>query len=445
MTGPFTKRHFTSWGGTCGGLHAVATPRNAEELPALLSHARADGKTVLPVGLGRSYGDSCINTGGALLDMTRLDRLIGFDDNTGLVRAEAGMSLHSLLRTAVPKGFFPTVVPGTEFVTLGGAVANDVHGKNHRVSGTFGAAVTRLGLVRSDTANQTLSARGGVPLFNATVAGLGLTGIIDWVELQMRPVGSAFLTVENRPFEDFDGFLALSDEDRQDWEYAVAWMDLASRGARGRGIYSRARFLDDGDYLTRQHGAGLRLPTAMPVRIVGSTIVKWINAAYHRAGKTRRSRRQHYTKFLFPLDKLGAWNGLYGPSGFYQIQCVVPRPAAGEVAREILKRTAAAGEPPFLVVAKAFGTHPSPGMLSFPREGITLALDFANRGTSTIALHGDLTALVRDVGGRLYPAKDALMGADSFRAAYPQWQEFAAHMDPACRSGFWKRVADADG
>jgi FAD/FMN-containing dehydrogenase len=381
---------------------------------------------MLPFGQGRSYGDSCLNDGGKLLRTAGLDRFISFDGEAGVLRCEAGTTLGEILRLAFPRGFFLPVVPGTKHVSVGGAIANDIHGKNHHRVGSFGRHVRRLGLLRSDVGR--VEAAPGDDLFSATVGGLGLTGLITWAELALRRIPLAAVRTEAIPFQGVDGFVALSDESDARFEYTVGWVDLSSRTPRG--IFFRGDHEEGAARAPRAHAA---VPLDLP--LINPLTVRAFNAAYYAAQKLAGSSRlQHWDSFFFPLDAVGHWNRLYGKNGLLQFQCVVP---TAEALSALLREA----PPSPLTVLKRFGALPSPGMLSFPRPGFTLALDLPNRGEQTFARLARLEAIAMEAGGALYPAKDARMSAETFARSYPRRDEFQGHIDPAFSSSFWRRVS----
>ena len=431
----------TSWGRVVRPLAPVATPQFADELPATL--AERAGEPKLAVGLRRSYGDSVINSGGAVIDMTHLDRIVAFDRDRGVITAEAGAALSAVLQTIVPHGWFTGTTPGTRFVTLGGAVANDVHGKNHHRAGTFGCAVKELELMRSDGTTHRLAADGDDPLFAATVGGLGLTGVIRTVTLALTPIRSAWLDVERIAFSHVREFFAIAAESERSHEHTVAWIDCAGGPAHlGRGIFQRGNWSADGGLDVHDDRKSLSMPMDAPGFALNGLTVRLFNAAYYRLQKYGPARqRLHYAPFFYPLDSILEWNRLYGPRGFYQYQCVVAHGEAPQAMEDLLKRIAASGAGSFLAVLKTLGSKPSPGMLSFPREGVTLALDFPNKGAPTLKLLGELDAVVRAANGRLYPAKDGRMPAAMFRAGYPRLDAFMQQVDPAFGSDFWRRVS----
>lgn len=404
---------------------------------------RRGPKSVLAVGLGRSYGDSGLNSDGCLLDMRRLNRIISFDRERGVLIAEAGLSLDHLLQVTVPAGWFVQTTPGTRFVTLGGAIANDVHGKNHHRAGTFGRSVRRLGLLRSDGSEHVLDRTDNGALFRATIGGLGLTGIITWVELDLARIPSSFLDVERRPFGNLDEFFSIvagSDA----FEHTVAWIDCAGSGSTlGRGIFQRANWSEQAEY--EAHGA--RQKVSVPVDLPGAMLNKYsvraFNALYYRLQKMAPANsRVHYAPLFYPLDSVGQWNRLYGRRGFFQYQCVLPPETAHDATAELLTRISHSGGGSFLAVLKTFGDLPSAGMLSFPREGTTLALDFPNKGEVTLRALAYLDQIVLAAGGRLYPAKDGRMPGEMFRAGYPELTDFSKHVDHAFSSDFWRRISN---
>lgn len=427
-----------SWGRYPKATHAGVIPVLWRDDPPALENV--DG-TVLPYAYGRSYGDSCLNDGGTLLDVAALDRLIAFDESTGLLRCEAGVSLAGILAVTVPRGWFLPVLPGTRWVSVGGAIANDIHGKNHHRMGTFGAHVTRFELQRSSGQRILCSPEDHRDLFQATIGGLGLTGLILWAELRLVRVPGAGIAMERIRYGGLDEFFGLAVGDA-DHEYTVAWVDCLAGGARlGRGLYLRGEHAAwSGEPPSPLRGARLRVPLEAPAPILNRTAFSAFNALYYHSQLSRTVRATvPYDSFFFPLDAVGAWNRLYGRPGFLQYQCVVPDGPDG-VIRSLLERVRNSGEVPGLAVLKRFGPLCSPGLLSFPRPGLTLAVDFAFRGPSTLALLNTLDAIVGEVCGAVYPAKDARMSPKSFRAFFPQWERFAAQVDPRFSSSFWRRV-----
>jgi FAD/FMN-containing dehydrogenase len=433
-----------------GRAHAVAErtvrPLSRDEaISAIAMHGSSE--QVLGRGLGRSYGDVCLNDGGRVVDMTGMDRLLAFDPASGVLECEAGVSLDELLqwlpaapadRTGRNGHWVPPVVPGTRFVTVGGAIANDVHGKNHHASGTFGEHVLGIDLARSDGTVAHL--RPGDDLFRATVGGIGLTGLMLSVRLQLRRVDSLWLETEHIAMANLDDFFALSEESSDSWEYTVAWFD--SLKATGRGIFTRARHAVTDRPPPPLQAPRLGMPFVPPVSVVQYFSARLFNALYARQllGRHRVSRQASFYGALFPLDAASDWNRLYGAAGFYQYQCVVPRDAARLASATLLQRIAASGAGSILTVIKTFANRPPAGMMSFPIEGTTLALDFPNHGPETLALLDTLDDVVAEAGGRVYAAKDGRVGRARFRAGYGEIERFATFVDPAFSSGFARRV-----
>jgi FAD/FMN-containing dehydrogenase len=432
-----------SWGRVTRPRHDRRKPTFRSEIPAALEAAKAAG-SVLAYGLGRSYGDSCLNPGGALIETARLDRFIALDAQSGVLRAEAGVSFDAILRLVTPKGWFLPTTPGTRFVTLGGAVANDVHGKNHHGAGTFGTHVRRLGLRRGEELLE-ISPSEHPGLFSATVGGLGLTGLIEWVEIDLAPIRSTFLIQETLPFGRLDDFFVIAEDSASRFEHTVAWIDCTARGkGLGRGVFTRGNWSDDGDLVCHENKGGKRVPFEAPGFLLNPLSLKAFNIAYGAAQQLKPSpARGHYASAFYPLDAIQDWNKLYGGRGLYQYQSVVPSQTARDATAAMLDAIARAGDGSMLAVLKTFGDRPSPGLLSFPKPGVTLALDFQNRGEATLALLARLDAIVSEAGGRLYPAKDGRMPAKMFQSGYPAWEAFASHVDPRFSSAFWRRVTKA--
>ena len=445
MTRYSSERQFNSWGRVKRVPYLIARPRFRDALTSALVPANElDSKLVLAVGLGRSYGDSCLNANGRLIEMTGLDRVISLDCGAGLLRAEAGLSLSAALSLIVPRGLFLPTTPGTRFVTLGGAVANDIHGKNHNSAGTFGCSVTRLGLVRSDGSRLEIGPESNSELFAATVGGLGLTGIIEWAEIRLQSIESSQLDVEIIPLDTLSEFWELAEASSATHEHTIAWIDCTAKARRsGRGIFFRANWSREGGLVVHENRRRLGVPFEAPSWLLNDLTVSIFNRVYYAAQKRKAAgQSQHYASFFHALDGVTHWNRLYGGRGFWQYQCVMPPMTMKDAVSVLLSEIARSGQGSFFTVLKTFGNIASPGLLSFPMEGATLALDFANRGEKTLRLLSRLDAVVREAKGRLYPAKDGRMPAELFREGYPAWTEFAKHVDPMFSSDFWRRVSE---
>ena len=440
------RSDYRSWGGTQIADHLVERPANRDAAAAALAARRAI--PALPFGCGRSYGDVALNPRGTLIDCRDLDRFISFDRQAGVLRCEAGVTIADVIsllarpRPGETRWFLP-VMPGTRFVTVGGAIANDVHGKNHHRFGTFGRHVLAMEIARTDGTRQVCSPTENSGLYAATIGGLGLTGFILSATFQLRQVSGTGFDAEEVRFGNLEEFFALSEQSDAAWEYTAAWIDCRSTGSRlGRGIFSRANHADGIDAPAPARAPRLAVPITPPFSLVNGAGVRCFNALYSRKPLARR--RAHAARggapVLFPLDAIGSWNRLYGPRGFYQLQCVVPAPAMRSVVADMVKVVAASGQGSAFAVLKTFGDVPSPGLLSFPMPGATLTLDFANRGATTLALLARLAALAGEAGGRLYPAKDSVMTAEAFRRGFPRADEFRPFIDPGLSSALARRV-----
>ncbi|MGF6611023.1 FAD/FMN-containing dehydrogenase [Paraburkholderia sp. WSM4175] len=437
--------HVQSWGLYPYAPQNPHTPAWRDAVVTAWRAAASHSGTTLGFGQGRSYGDSCLASSGHVVCMRGLDRLINFDTASGVLRAEAGVTLEMILELAIPRGWMLPVTPGTKYVTLGGAVANDVHGKNHHVRGTFGRYVRRFGLLRSDGSEHECTPGDGAgaeaDFFGATIGGLGLTGLITWVEIQLMPIRTSLMDVSSIRFDNVDEFFVLSERLDPLHEYSVAWIDCQSRGAAlGRGIFMVGDHAAEGP-LAVERRKKHTIPIVSPVPVFNKVTLRVLNETYYRrqvAGEIKA--KVGYDSYFYPLDALLQWNRVYGRSGFQQYQCVIPPSCAREAIREVLDAISRSGTGSFLAVLKRCGDLLSPGWLSFPREGTSLALDFPQREASNQRLFDTLDAIVRESGGRLYPAKDAHMSGNDFRAAYPRWTDLEALRDPALLSRFWERT-----
>lgn len=425
-----------SWGRLSAEEHAVIALNDCRQIDAYFKRSTTPG---LAYGMGRSYGDVCLNPGGALWVTTGLDHFIAFDDSTGRLVCEAGVLLRDIQRLVIPRGWILPVTPGTQLVTVGGAIANDVHGKNHHVLGSFGDHVQSLTLVRTDGEVILCGPNEQPDWFVATVGGLGLTGVITQAEIQLRRVDGPWLDTETVPYANLDEFFRLADDSEADWEHTVSWIDCITGGG-GRGLFMRGNPANVTDR-PAPRGRKLTMPMVPPVSLVNRLSLRPFNMAYYYLKKWQSGRTiTHYEPFFYPLDNLLEWNRMYGPKGFFQYQSVVPREVGQDAVQSMLKEISRSGEGSFLAVLKTFGNRQSVGMLSFPQPGVTLALDFPNRGERTHKLFERLDAIVREAKGRLYPAKDARMPKELFEAGYPRLAEFIQYRDPGISSGLSRRL-----
>lgn len=404
-------------------------------------------KPVLAYGQGRSYGDSGLNENGILISTKHLNRFIAFDVENGTLQCESGVTLADILELIVPHGWFLPVLPGTQFVTVGGAIANDIHGKNHHHAGTFGHHVLSIELLRSDGQAYPCTREENAPFFHATVGGLGLTGMILSATLQLKKIPSLYLEAEYIKFKNLDEFFELDAQSQESFEYNVAWLDCVANGKHfGRGIFMRANHCPHekvnihSPFHTKTKKKKLSIPFYFPSFALNSFSIKVFNHFYfHSFDKKSGLQQIPYPSFFFPLDSLHHWNRIYGKKGFLQYQCVIPA-AHSEKIQDVLKTIVSRGGGSFLSVLKTFGEAESQGFLSFPMYGVTLALDIPYRGEETLTLLNQLDAIVMAYGGRVYPAKDARMSSSAFKAYFPYWNEFSNYVDPQFSSSFWRRV-----
>ncbi|PKP68902.1 MAG: FAD-binding oxidoreductase [Alphaproteobacteria bacterium HGW-Alphaproteobacteria-4] len=407
---------YSGWGRALKVTGEIARPERRADLLAL--------PPAPAFGLRRSYGDAPTNGAGRAIDMTRLDRLISFDPATGLLEAEAGVRIGDLAALFAPKGWLPAVMPGTGFATIGGCIAQDVHGKNHHNAGSFAQHVTRLTLLMQ---GELVEVAAGTPLFRATAGGLGQTGVIVSATVQMVPCKGAAMMVTERRAENWEEHLAYLDASTA--THTVGWIDGTAKGASlGRGIVEEG---ESSAGLVKDHVPVATVPMNAPHFALSAPIVRAFNEVYYRRVPARgRTTVKPVGAFFFPLDKILEWNRLYGRRGFHQFQCVVPL-ASAPALREMLEEIAGSGLCSPLAVLKRMGPGRA-GYLSFPMEGYTLAIDFPNRDAAR-ALIRRLEGRTVEAGGRLYFAKDSLAEGTAMRAMYPElpeWRDEVRRADP---------------
>ncbi len=371
-------------------------------------------------GMGRSYGDSSL--AGQTVDTRYLNHQLAFDVDTGVLHCQAGVTLAEILQIHAPRGWFLPVSPGTKFVTAGGAVASDVHGKNHHGVGSFGDHVEGIRVMLAGGEILECTRQAHLPLFRATCGGMGLTGVILEVALRLKPITSAYVretTLKAKCLEEALDLFAIHEAAT----YSVAWIDCLSAGrGLGRSLVFLGEHEEAGALATRPRRA-LAVPLDMPSFVLDGRAMKIFNALfYNRVRQARSERRVHYDPYFYPLDSIQNWNRLYGKRGFIQYQLVVPRDAGKAALTAILKRIVAAGRGSFLAVLKAFGKA-NDNPLSFPMEGYTVALDF-QLDRQVLDLLQILDSIVLDHGGRLYLTKDARMSEKTFKRGYPHWEAF---------------------
>lgn len=405
---------YTGWGRVLTATGPVARPERVSSLAGVLADQPGPA-----IGNCRSYGDACLNDGGHAIKMVRLDRLLSFDPDTGILEVEAGMSVGDIARIFALRGWLPAVMPGTGFATVGGCIANDVHGKNHHGAGSFGQHVVEMTLIQGDQ-TRVITSQSDPDLFRATVGGLGQTGVIASAKLQLLACKGDVMTVTERRIDGFDAYIEALDA--SDATYTVGWIDATATGdALGRGI------LEEGETnygLMPAPGKSKSVPFNAPRIALSKPIVKAFNNRYFkRVPAAGRTSVKPIQEFFFPLDRIHDWNKLYGKKGFAQFQCVVP-PAQVDVLKRILEKIAHSGLASPLAVIKRMGPGRA-GMLSFPMEGYTLAVDFRSH-PKAYKLIAELEAMTAKAGGRIYLAKDATMEARHLPTMYPELAAFAA-------------------
>jgi decaprenylphospho-beta-D-ribofuranose 2-oxidase len=432
-----SRRQLAGWGRTNPSVATVRSAGDDTELVRLVADAGSRG--VLARGLGRSYGDAAQNGGGVVVDMTARNRLLSVDTQTGLVEVEAGASLDQLMRSLLPLGLFVPVSPGTRQVTVGGAIAADIHGKNHHVDGSFGRHVVAMDLLCADGTVRRLTP--GSDLFWATVGGMGLTGLVLRATLRMKSVESAYCLVDTERCADLDELMGRMDQGDHRYTYSVAWIDcLASGRSLGRSVLTRGRSATRQQLPAklRDHALEFRpkqlavAPAVFPSGLLNRATVAAFNEAWYRkAPRERRGEVQGIAAFFHPLDGVARWNRIYGPRGFLQYQFVVPF-GAEDTLRRCIRMLGDAGQASFLAVLKRFG-EPSGGHLSFPTPGWTLALDVPIGAAALGRLLDRLDEEVIAVGGREYLAKDSRLPAAAIARMYPrldEWRDVRAATDP---------------
>ncbi len=437
------RRVLTGWGRTAPTGADVAHPLDREAIARLVTSDSSRG--IVARGLGRSYGDAAQNAGGIVADLTTMAGVRMFDPKAGVVGAAAGLSLDTLMQAVVPHGWFPHVTPGTRHVTLGGALASDIHGKNHHVDGSWSAGVKRFDLV--DGAGQIRTVRPGEPAFDATAGGMGLTGIVASMQLQLQAIPTSRLLVDTERADDLDDLMARMEAKDDDYRFSVAWIDLLAKGASlGRSVLTRGDWapvdaLGDVDHATpHAYNAGVlaTAPPFIPSGLLNKLTVAAFNELWFRkAPKHRVGELQSIPAFFHPLDGVGEWNRIYGRRGFIQYQFVVPfGPAGDKVLREVVETLSASGRASFLAVLKRFGPGGS-GHLSFPAPGWTLALDLPMDGSADLAMMlRRFDHQVAEAGGRVYLAKDSCLDPSVLPTMYPrldEWRAVADELDPQHR------------
>jgi decaprenylphospho-beta-D-ribofuranose 2-oxidase len=429
------KQLLHGWGRTSPSMARVLTPRGVEDVVAAVTSAGPRG--IIARGLGRSYGDPAQNAGGTVLVTTGLARIHAIDAASGLVDVDAGVSLDTLMRAALPHGLWLPVLPGTRQVTVGGAIGADIHGKAHHVVGSFGNHVRAMTLVTADGAVRELTPDGPESeLFWATVAGMGLTGVVVRATLELHPVETAYFRVDTEQIDNLDELMARQRVDDESYAESVSWFDAVTTGPHlGRGLLTRANHARLAELPEKLRAEPLKfdapqlltVPDVFPSGLLNRVTGKLFSEVWYRKSPTRAGAIQNITQFLHPLDIVGEWNRGYGPQGFLQYQFVAP-PERGDVVRTVLERMIEAGQVSALNVLKRFGAG-NQAPLSFPMPGWTLCVDMPVR-PGLGPLCDELDELVLGAGGRHYLAKESRTTPQAIRRGYPRFDE-------------WRKVRDA--
>jgi decaprenylphospho-beta-D-ribofuranose 2-oxidase len=432
----------SGWGGNLHADCVLREPENPAEVASRLDRAKgaangtANGGTIAR-GLGRSYGDAALNGGGQVLGLRRLDRYIDFDPAAGVLTCEAGVTLERIIEDFTPGGWFPMITPGTKFVTVGGCIANDVHGKAHHAQGSFSSCVDEIMVLLASGDVVRASREENADLFWGTFGGMGLLGVVLSARLRLRKIESTYFRQKAIPVKDLAAMLSALEESDRSFSYSVATLDVTAKGERlGRGVVSVGEPARRDELPPKLAADPLRVsgppkvtfPFELPA--LNAITVRPVNAAIMTVLR-RAPAYGHYEGFFYPLDKIAYWNRGYGRRGFTQYQFVIPFADGLRRMHDILAAILSSGELPFLNVLKRFGKE-SGGILSFPREGYTLAIDFPIR-QNTVALLRRLDAMVLEAGGRVYLGKDSYLDAATFRAMYPavdRWLAIKAKYDP---------------
>ena len=425
----------SGWGNFPKAETRLVAPRSEAELAALIAEGR-----VVARGNGRSYGDTAIGAA-TTLDMRRFDRMLSFNPATGQLVAEAGVLLSDVIDSFLPRGWFPLITPGTKLITLGGAIAADVHGKNHHVDGSFRSCVDWIDLMGPDGSVSRCSQSENPDLFGWTMGGMGLTGVILRCAIRLRAVKSAWIRQQMIPADNLDTAISIF-ERTMDTTFSVAWIDCAAQGEKmGRSLVMLGEHADAAEVPPRYRATPLKarrhrnitFPMNAPGFALNPLTVRAFNAAYFAMGNRKAGDSiVDFDSFFYPLDAILKWNRLYGRRGFMQFQCVLPKDSARDGLSRLLTAITQSGQASFLSVLKRFGAQDSP--ISFPMEGYTLALDFPHNRKS-LALMPELDAITLDHGGRFYMAKDSRVPAQTFAEADARAADFAA----------WRRDAGLAG
>ncbi len=424
----FQEKKIAGWGNYPRINSRIYHPRTEMDIRSAISQGK-----LIPRGMGRSYGDQAIGGENLTLDCTALNHFLDFDANTGILTCEAGVSQESIIKTFAPRGWFPMITPGTKYITIGGSIANDIHGKAHHVDGSFANCVEEFTILLADGTVRRASREENSDLFWANFGGLGLLGVILTAKIRLRRIETTYFKQKAIKVNHLDDLLDAIDTYDQAYNYSVAWVDSLAKGKNlGKGVLTLGNqaTLEDLPAKLRKNPlkvsppSKLSLPVYLPDFALNTASVFLLNRMLNLV-QSNAGEFAHYEKFFYPLDAILNWNRGYGKKGFIQYQFVIPFENGRQNIRTILEKIAGSGCSPFLNVLKKFGKGQENTLLSFPFEGYTFAIDFPV--TSKLPeFVAELDQMVMAFSGRLYLGKDAMLDKETFRAMYPQYKEWMA-------------------
>ncbi|MCX7878044.1 MAG: FAD-binding oxidoreductase [Ignavibacteria bacterium] len=435
----FFKAEISGFGKYPKALCKITRPSNPDEIKSSLSN----GTSVIPRGLGRSYGDASLNSKGYVVESLLLNKFISFDDRSGVLKCESGVTYNDILKTFVKRGWFPGVTPGTKYVTIGGAIASDVHGKNHHKEGSFSNFLISFKILTADSELLECSREKNSDLFWATVGGMGMTGFITEAEIKLKKITSVFIKNKTLKLKTLEELFEKFEENDDSYIYSVAWIDTIASGADyGRSILYLGNHADKDElpYKTKKseeikvnYGRTISIPFEFGFTPLNRLSLKLFNASIYNREKENEDYI-HFNRYFYPLDSVLNWNNIYGKNGFVQYQLIVPEENGRTAIDKILHKVVSSGGGSFLAVLKKMGDQE--GLLSFPFKGYTLAMDFPVKPGLT-DLCRELDKILLDYGGRTYLTKDSILDENTFKKMYDgKWQKWLSvkqKYDPACR------------
>ena len=427
------KSKIQSWGGVQKGKYTLSNPCSNLEIINEFS----SNNNLLPFGMGKSYGDVCLNSNGKLISLSKFSKILNSDFKNGIIHCQSGITLKAIQDYIIPNGWMLPVAPGTQYISLGGAIANDVHGKNHFLNGSFGNHVSEITIQRSDESERICSIDKDEQLFRATIGGVGLTGIIVSAQLKLVRFDSFNIKVKHKNFDSLEGFKELALQNTSQ-DFSVSWINC-KLGSKFKGVMQLGSYYKSEETIRFKKTLNLPLPKIKLINAQSKIVFNNLYSFYNRRLKNKVIIENHQN-FMHPLDRVKNWNRLYGKSGFFQFQCHLPPETFIEAMKSILKQINTSNLIPFLPVIKSFGVVKSIGLLSFPKPGITFSVDFENNGHESIKLIQELSDICVNAGGRIYLAKDCLMSEGNFRNSYPNFYKFKNYRDLKISSSMSRRL-----